>query len=547
MLKEKTFAIFVVYADLNRAFKAAYKLPLTVSALAELIKNIVAYFKRSGFKPRDYPRPCVYLYLPYHPGALLSHENQLFLRELEVGLIEGQPPTIESMQIRKGECEIEETTTEKWRLVDQEEWNTSEIRVKFPRAKQSNVSLALDLALHDYDVAVLVAGDRDLVPAAKVVEGEKKKKVINVFIKSHWQETLGQHCSSFIDLRDLPALLHAPEAEASVGSIMQRPRTKLRVPLNRIQLFCQYQRPDGDQLKSYHFEKWVRQFGSSRNQEIAEVLLSEMDFYNTTTIKSMIEKVLDKKLKGQSSDSIGVATLGNPGDSSSLINYLCGTIFTKRRYHVENLSQLAQNPKIETVILPDDNLGSGKQAVTIFRQWYGDPKVELKEKHVTKLYDAVQDWLRSKRVLVVTCMAYEEGERHLQECVQDLGLQIEVEALVRHDGEVGCFHSASRVFSDESSRQEAQKLIEEIGYQLLKSKKNWDEEKLRRHALGYGNNQGLTVFYYNTPTSTLPIFWATGTYNGTPWYPVFLRREKDQLDSPAPEERNAVRLSNANL
>ena len=226
MSKARTFAIFIVYADLSKAFKSAYKQPLTLPSLAGLVNNIVAHFKRSGTKPPDYPHPCVYLYLPYHPGALLSRENQLFLRELEADPVEGQSRLIEGMQIRPGWCEIEEATSRKWRFMDEGEWNTSEVRVEVPRAKESNVSLAIDLIRHSCDIAVLVAGDRDLVPVVKVVGNEKKRKVVNVFIKSPWQEILGQSCYSFVDLRDLPALLQAPEGDASVRAIPQRRSTK---------------------------------------------------------------------------------------------------------------------------------------------------------------------------------------------------------------------------------------------------------------------------------------------------------------------------------
>ncbi|MBI4650456.1 DUF1016 domain-containing protein [Candidatus Desantisbacteria bacterium] len=63
-------------------------------------------------------------------------------------------------------------------------------------------------------------------------------------------------------------------------------------------------------------------------------------------------------------------------------------------------------------------------------------------------------------------------------------------------------------------------LAEKIGIQLLQQKKiekNWTDEIVKERSLGYGNSQKLIVFFYNTPTSTLPILWEKGTYNGKEW------------------------------
>jgi len=97
--------------------------------------------------------------------------------------------------------------------------------------------------------------------------------------------------------------------------------------------------------------------------------------------------------------------------------------------------------------------------------------------------------------------------------------------MYQRDGTAGCFHPASGVFSSPQECEDAETLAAEIGYELLRTK-DWDEDTKRRNALGYGNDQGLSVFFYNTPTSTLPIFWAKGYYRGQPWEPIFPRREK---------------------
>jgi len=53
----------------------------------------------------------------------------------------------------------------------------------------------------------------------------------------------------------------------------------------------------------------------------------------------------------------------------------------------------------------------------------------------------------------------------------------------------------------------------------------WDEEKLSRRLLGYGNGGHLIVFHYNVPTMTLTALWC----EGPGWKPLFPRREKGRV------------------
>ena len=44
-----------------------------------------------------------------------------------------------------------------------------------------------------------------------------------------------------------------------------------------------------------------------------------------------------------------------------------------------------------------------------------------------------------------------------------------------------------------------------------------------QNPLGFGDLGALVAFHNTIPNNTLPIFWSSGTVNGTPWIPLLPR------------------------
>ena len=107
-----------------------------------------------------------------------------------------------------------------------------------------------------------------------------------------------------------------------------------------------------------------------------------------------------------------------------------------------------------------------------------------------------------------------------------MGLNVvRVYSFTKLEEEIGCFHKSSELFSTNKEREITKNMVQDIVIHLFQDK-DWPEELKKERSLGYGNSQKLIVFFYNTPTSTLPIFWKKGNYNGKEWKPLFPRREK---------------------
>ncbi|MCI0719160.1 MAG: hypothetical protein L0338_09345 [Acidobacteria bacterium] len=89
------------------------------------------------------------------------------------------------------------------------------------------------------------------------------------------------------------------------------------------------------------------------------------------------------------------------------------------------------------------------------------------------------------------------------------------------------FDPASIAFEDEV-RAEAEGFFRRVGFEILEEyarKKNWPESewesKRAKHAIGFGDDQLLVVYFYNVPTATVTLLWQQGSFNGKQWTPLF--------------------------
>lgn len=504
------FIIFVDYSNLDRAYHLVFGERLTIAVLKSLLESVKEHCKLRGLYPPENHKPYTYLYVADQPRAQLDQ----YTRQVVVG-IERHP--IEGVVLRKGYLSLNEEDCDRKQRGKDGAWRSCTSYVQHIEEKEVEVSLTTDLVRFAcknwFQTAVLISGDRDFIPAVRVVQKSERKHIINIFWKLSEAQNLADHCSDFVDIR----ALHA--------SVSREPSPKISQA--QLQRILHYEGDNGRRLTASDVEAWIKQFGNERNQQFAATLLEKIDFFNRNRIKKIVELFLSQLLKEKLQSEIGISPLGNMGDSTSIVNYVSQPIFAKHGLRCEDLYSLSRNPEIKTIIFLDDNVGSGMQACDIFLEWFGKSKEKsTDEEHVTELTDDLKTWLKGRAIAIFTCMAYTDGIARLKSKLPELGLSLyRVEPFEIHNKEIGCFNATRGLFAEED-REAARSMVEEIGYQLL-SHKDWPDERKKQNALGYGGNEGLTVFFYNTPTSTLPIFWARGEVNGMPWCPLFPRREKN--------------------
>lgn len=296
-------------------------------------------------------------------------------------------------------------------------------------------------------------------------------------------------------------------------------------------VFSQYQRPDGILITDLHVKRWLRQFNTPTRASYALKLLRNIDFYHRRRMSNIFDTFIGTYISANSEiKSTSVALLGNPTDSSSIVNYVIRDVLVNRALRSGDLkSILATYECPENIVFIDDNVGSGKQSAQIFHEWLSTGRRVLDEKHVVPLGEEEVKRLRSSRISILACVATRQGCDFVQKQLEGMGLHVRaVSAFTLLDQNVGCFHPTSGIFLDSEQREEARQMCQEIGECLLLDK-NWTEQRRKEYALGYGNAQKLVVFFYNVPTTTLTILWKHGVYKALPWFPLFPRREKVDL------------------
>ncbi len=273
---------------------------------------------------------------------------------------------------------------------------------------------------------------------------------------------------------------------------------------------------------------WLLQFGNTSNVKLALRLLENIDYYTPRRMREMFRHFYEQIIPEEDRAKIVVSLFGSLKDSSALINFTIGEIAMGLNINSQPLETIlnTMNPKEKVIVFVDDNIGSGMQAIQIFREWLGIEKLDLKEHHVEPLSKEQINKLKQFKIYFCTFIGFEEGKENVYDELKKMGLNIaKIYSFNKLEKAIGCFHKASDIFDNPEDIKEAEKMAKEIGFQLF-GDKDWPNEKKEERSLGYGNSQKLIVFFYNTPTSTLPIFWKEGTYNGKKWQPLFPRRDK---------------------
>jgi deoxynucleoside triphosphate triphosphohydrolase SAMHD1 len=174
------------------------------------------------------------------------------------------------------------------------------------------------------------------------------------------------------------------------------------------------------------------------------------------------------------------------------------------------------------IIFVDDYVGSGAQASSIVKAWFGDMTGAdaLSERQRRVLPDRIQAELRDHPIGFVFAAGMEGGVTALGEAARDVGLEVaDVYAAVRDRDIPRAFRDVS--YADDAQAAGFQDYCSRVGLSLMANSVAREERKL-----GYGNNALLLVFPYNTPTHTLTLLWASGEFGGASWEPLLPRRKK---------------------
>ena len=161
-------------------------------------------------------------------------------------------------------------------------------------------------------------------------------------------------------------------------------------------------------------------------------------------------------------------------------------------------------------------------------QWFGVDSSHwfVTEHHVEPLEAAVVEKIKRCNVSICFVTGRRQGLKRVLGTAKAC-FRRQACGLVVAPTDLSCFDAASRVHGTQEDAERASAIFARVGKVALQDRlaektAAWVEQ----NALGYGNAGGLTVFHYNTPTTTLTALWKDCDAAGTRWAALFPRRPR---------------------
>ncbi len=261
--------------------------------------------------------------------------------------------------------------------------------------------------------------------------------------------------------------------------------------------------------------RWMEQFEPDETNIISKIV-ENFNFYSVSRVNNSLKLLHNKIISdiGSVVEDIWYVPVGYVAKSGSLIAYLYKTqngIDQDRFISSEQINTLNFD-KAAAIIFLDDYIGTGHQARLI---WEG---LISQNPHITKMC----------KIGFAVIIANESGISHLE---KRTGFHIFASDVVRSSDSP--LSETSSIFISESERNDARRVLMKYGQMLYPNS-----------PFGYGNAEGMLGFFYSTPNTTFPMFWAERNN----WKPLLPRKDSfrdpaDLIGPPAGFSKNSNRIS----
>jgi hypothetical protein len=184
----------------------------------------------------------------------------------------------------------------------------------------------------------------------------------------------------------------------------------------------------------------------------------------------------------------------------------------------------------DEVVLCDDNVTSGFQAICQFKSWLDVPdkdwtKEELRERGIERatLPAHHKNLLTKLHLNIITAVGSVEAKTKLSTTLHALGL-------TRFRG----FSYGKKLSEKAVTLGGLADFLEDVGRDVIAWARFGEQNpsklsrtqkaECKRDALGYRGAQALMCTPMNVPVGTIAAFWCPGFHKGEPWMPLLIRR-----------------------
>jgi hypothetical protein len=287
--------------------------------------------------------------------------------------------------------------------------------------------------------------------------------------------------------------------------------------------FRSYQSHTAEEVTRQRVEAWLLQF-ETEDIPFALRVLEHLRYWDRAAMmdafSAAFEDLGSELLEAQ------WVPLGGSTTSSTHLQYLWPDLAKVGGCPKNILGSAEQLKDGRPIVFYDDNVCSATQSRTVFQQWLGMPRKEwiVDENHVDALTEDKVRILKTARIQFLFATGRRKGLRTLVESVTQWLENPAISGHIVMVEDMSCFRPAVGIFGDEPSAARARAAFQSAGRKALSDKRDgWGEPKVDGRLLGYGNEGGLNIFYYNVPTSTLTALWKS-CREPSSWMGLFPRR-----------------------
>jgi hypothetical protein len=179
-------------------------------------------------------------------------------------------------------------------------------------------------------------------------------------------------------------------------------------------------RPSVEKIEGY-----LRQFETAERARLALRLLHHIEFIDSGKIRAIFREYFFDQLTQEQRTRAAFAILGGPEDSSSLLAYHCSKALTEREKPNQLFMSVREIIKQQAkervlVVFADDNIGSGNQSTSIFREWMG---LSSNSYHGGPLELEEREWLKRAELSFFFLTGFDQGIDKLQREATKLGIK----------------------------------------------------------------------------------------------------------------------------
>lgn len=319
---------------------------------------------------------------------------------------------------------------------------------------------------------------------------------------------------------------------------------------------------DSNKLTYLDVEKFLKQF-DTKLQLPALNMINNIELIGEGTLSNEIEKVI-KNLNPLEIDDfkIGILPLGSYMSSSNHMMKKYQKFFARNNIQPLLITDPDSFVKVQHILLIDDNINTGRQALNIIAKMLNVNLTKLKSKDLfldnihhhngegeTITDNRIIEHLKNTPLTFIFITGHEESDETLKNylieyCeIKSENLNIIIQNKLKDNDK---FFSGGSLTPDEESKPltlfrkvkdnfkqspndmaDLKKFLEKIGKEVVVNRSIYKTYKQppEEHCLGYCNRESLVIFPGSVPTMTITALWCSGSYeNGTKEWKALIER-----------------------